>query len=89
MDRQQPTNQHGDHKVAIQLNHGSPSTIGQVVVNNRDHVSPKTVSFSTLQIHINSIQFQFPNVGCCKIEALCEYGPRVESTQQRQGGENP
>ncbi|KAF9531450.1 hypothetical protein CPB83DRAFT_833571 [Crepidotus variabilis] len=36
LDRQQPTNAHGYHKVAVQLNRGSPSTIGQVVLH-KDH----------------------------------------------------
>jgi len=44
LDRQQPTNKDGNHKVAVQLNGKNPSTIGQVVVNKDHNVAPKTVS---------------------------------------------
>jgi len=52
LDRQQPTNAHGDHKVAVQLNRGSPSTIGQVVINQHHQVTPKTVA-ATLKHSVN------------------------------------
>jgi hypothetical protein len=58
LDRQQPTNVHGDHKVALQRNHGQPSTIGQVVINQHAHVSPQTVNFIVLpflQLSLNNI----------------------------------
>ncbi|KAF8966814.1 hypothetical protein BDZ97DRAFT_1806583 [Flammula alnicola] len=45
LDRQQPTNAQGDHKVAVQLNRGSTTTIGQVVINQHHHdITPKTVA---------------------------------------------
>ena len=50
LDRQQLTNAKGDHKVAVQLNKGSPSTIGQVLINKDHHIIPKTVSFSISMI---------------------------------------
>ncbi|CAA7266338.1 unnamed protein product [Cyclocybe aegerita] len=42
LDRQQPTNAHGSHKVAVQLNKvgkGKPSTVGQVAIHGGHHPS--------------------------------------------------
>jgi len=50
LDRQQPTNARGDHKVAVQLNNASPSTIGQVVINRHHQVTPNAVSFSIFML---------------------------------------
>ena len=90
LDRQQPTNKDGYHKVAIQLkNQGNnPSTIGQVVVNKQDNPSSKRVSFSILQIHVNSIQTQSLIVGCCTVTGLCGSRQGTASNQKLQAGEN-
>jgi len=44
LDRQQPTNAHGTHKVAVQLNHGSPSTVGQVAIHRGQQPSDSRVA---------------------------------------------
>ncbi|KDR68790.1 hypothetical protein GALMADRAFT_1030637 [Galerina marginata CBS 339.88] len=44
LDRQQPTNSHGSHKVAVQLNHGSPSTVGQVAIHKGHQPSSSKVA---------------------------------------------
>ena len=45
LDRQQPTNADGQHKVAVQYNKGSPSTVGQVAIHGNTDPSSKEVCF--------------------------------------------
>ncbi|KAF9456647.1 hypothetical protein BDZ94DRAFT_1241375 [Collybia nuda] len=70
LDRQQPTNAKGDHKIAVQLNKSGTSTIGQVVINNNQHVSEKTVADQLkhsvdigAEVHARELRGPLPRAG--------------------------
>ncbi|KAJ3509939.1 hypothetical protein NLJ89_g4952 [Agrocybe chaxingu] len=87
LDRQQPTNAHGSHKVAVQLNKvgkGKPSTVGQVAIHGGHQPSggrvAKALKHSVRtgkETHINHPNSKkAKNIAHNKAQTGCKGGPQ-------------